>query len=161
MQGQPLLPGQHLPRQLDLLHHFANNPLVDLHSACLAAFQNIDHQLARQLCMRATSVSKIRKKTSLCILSLVSPSSLAYCSTIMHCVVFGVPRGVFQISTQAFMTHPIFNPDSSSAAGDSSSDGRKNSDADGNKGGSKSAAMQAAAQFKSHHARREAARIAA
>ena len=60
------------------------------------------------------------------------------------------------------MTHPIFNPDSSTVSGsDTSSDGRKVSDADGKQGGSKSAAMQAAAQFKSHHARREAARIAA
>ena len=29
----------------------------------------------------------------------------------MYCIVFGIPRGVFSISSTAFMTHPIFNPE--------------------------------------------------
>ena len=29
----------------------------------------------------------------------------------MYGVIFGVPKGVFSISTSAFMAHPIFNPE--------------------------------------------------
>ena len=29
----------------------------------------------------------------------------------MYCVIFGIPRGLFTISSAAFMAHPIFNPE--------------------------------------------------
>lgn len=45
--------------------------------------------------------------------------------SIMYCVIFGIPRGVFTISSSSFMVHPIFNPEQSKDSGKSSDTAKK------------------------------------
>ena len=48
----------------------------------------------------------------------------------MYCVIFGIPKGIFSISSAAFMSHPIYNQEKHKDKSENTNDPAKKEPAD-------------------------------